>query len=145
MIRRILAQGIIAGIVILAALTAVSAIALVANDPIAVTRQQRVERELQQLQREHLALQAWVIDVLRPWVIRQAYKQSAALPSGVPTPSLAPLPPVPSPTQSPITTPPSTIPSPTSLPTPSSIPSESPTCIPVVDICVSISPQEGGE
>lgn len=115
---------IVGGLVILTMTLASAVTTPVVEEQTKLDRDQTlVEEELAALKIEHKKLQHWVVKVLRPWVIQQAYKQSAALPEGIPTPSLAPLPPVPSPsvdpTDPPVNLPPVTPPGPTEPPSPS--------------------------
>lgn len=100
--------------------------------------QTRLERRFAQLQAEHTELQRWVIEEFRPWVIRQAERQSEALPSGVPEPIVPPLP-GPSPVPTPTALPPTPAPEPPSPTVPTETVEPSPTCIPVVEICLDES------
>ena len=105
-------------------------------EPIA-DRQTKIERELEQLQAEHEALQDWVIREFTPWVEQEVRDPKPGTPPP-PPPSVAAPPATPPPE------PPAPSPAPSVSPSPDPPDTPSPTCLPVVDICTPIVPTERG-
>jgi hypothetical protein len=133
-IRRLLLPAAVLGAWFVAAALFVASASSVAGSVEDVDQEQlRLEHQLRNLRREHRALQEWVADELRPWLIERTEEQTEALPPDAQPPSAEPLPPVPPEASS------SPPPSPASSPSgdsPSESPSPSEVCIPLIDVCI---------
>jgi hypothetical protein len=97
-------------------------------------REAYFERRIRELEAETEGLREYLAEDLRPWITETTEETAESLP-GSPSPDADPVPEVPSPSPPPVpspTAPPSPAPEP---PTPSpTVPS--PTCVPLVEVCL---------